>query len=122
MGGRLWYPAYSSTRTLPTCGKLTSMPYRVTPHRLLTRNPTRMHCTRTVYYVVHGKPPQRYPLRSGHPFRTFEAARMHAHRLSRRGYAGWIMRVREWRQEDWPAEQWLIDHGAEEPIVWIQPF
>jgi len=98
------------------------MPYRVKPHRLLTYNPTRRHCTRTVYYVAHGRPPQLYPLRSGCPLTTFEAARMHAHLLARQGYAGWIMRVREMRQEDWPAEQWLIDHGHEEPIVWMTPF
>ena len=47
---------------------------------------------------------------------------MHAQLLSRQGYAGWIMRVREMRQEDRPAEQWLIDHSAEEPIVWLKPF
>ena len=46
---------------------------------------------------------------------------MHAQLLSRQGYAGWIMRVREMRQEDRPAEQWLIDHSAEEPIVWLKP-
>ena len=98
------------------------MPYRVTPHRILTRNPSQMHCTRTVYYVAHGRPPQRYPLCSGHPFTTFEAARTHAQLLSQQGYAGWIMRVREMHQEDWPEEQWLIDHSAEEPIVWMYPF
>jgi hypothetical protein len=98
------------------------MPYRVTPHRILTRNPSRMHYTRTVYYVVHGKPPQRYPLCSGRPLTTFEAARLHAQLLARQGYAGWIMRVREWRQEDWPEEQWLIDHGDREPIVWMHQF
>ena len=98
------------------------LPYRVTPHRLLTRNPLQMSRTRTVYYAMHGKPPQLYPLCSGRPFTTFEAARMHAQLLSRQGYAGWIMRVREMRQEDWPEEQWLIDHGDEEPIVWMTPF
>jgi hypothetical protein len=97
------------------------MPYRVTPRRLLTCNPTRTHCTRTVYYVAHGRPPQLYSLRSGHPFTTFEAARMHAQLLAQQGYAGWIMRVREMHQEDWPEEQWLIDHSAEEPIVWMHP-
>ena len=98
------------------------MPYRVTPQRLLTRNPSRMHSTRTVYYAMHGKPPQLYPLRSGHPLTTSEAARMYAQLLARQGYAGWIMHTREWRQEDWPAEQWLIDHDAQEPIVWMQLF
>jgi hypothetical protein len=122
MGGRLWYPAYSITRTLPTCGKLTPMPYRVIPHRVLTRNPSRMPGTRTVYDVAHGTPPQLSPVRSGRPLTTFEAARAHAQLLARQGYAGWSMRVREWRQKDWPAEQWRIDHGAEEPIVWRKPF
>jgi hypothetical protein len=32
------------------------------------------------------------------------------------------MRVCELRQEDWPAEQWLIDHDEQEPIVWMKPF
>jgi hypothetical protein len=98
------------------------MRYRVTPHRLLTRNPTLRHCTRTVYYVVHGTPPQRYPLRSGRPCGTFEAAQLHAKHLAQQGYAGWIMRVQEYRQEDWPAEQWLIDHDQEEPLVGMHPF
>ena len=47
---------------------------------------------------------------------------MYAQLLARQGYAGWIMRAREWRQEDWPAEQCLIEHDAQEPIVWMQPF
>jgi len=64
------------------------MPYRVTPRRLLTCNPTRTPCTRTVYDVAHGSPPQLYPLRSGHPFTTFEAARMHAQLLAQQGYTG----------------------------------
>ena len=97
------------------------MPYRVTPHRLLTRNPSLRHCTRTVYYVVHGTPLQRSPLCSGHPFGTFEAAQLHAKRLAQQGYAGWILRLHEFRQEDWPEEQWLIDHEQTEPIVWLQP-
>jgi hypothetical protein len=95
---------------------------RVTPHRLLTRNPTLRHCTRTVYYVVHGTSPQRYPLCSGRPFGTVEAAQLHAKLLAKQGYVGWILRVHEFRQEDWPAEQWLIDHGQEEPIVGMHPF
>jgi hypothetical protein len=98
------------------------MPYRVTPHRLLTRNPTLRHCTRTVYYVVHGTAPKPYPLRSGRPFGTVEAAQLHANLLARQGYAGWILRLQEYRQEDWPAEQWLIDHGQAEPIVGMHPF
>jgi hypothetical protein len=98
------------------------MPYRVTPRRLLLRNPTRMHCTRTMYDAAHGTPPQLYPLHLGRPLTTFEAVRLHAQLLSRQGYAGWSMRVRAMRQEDWPAEQWRIDHSAEEPIVWMTPF
>jgi hypothetical protein len=97
------------------------MPYRVTPHRLLTRNPSLRHCTRTVYYVVHGTPLQRSPLCSGRPFGTFEAAQLHAKLLAQHGYAGWILRLHEFRQEDWPEEQWLIDHEQTEPIVWLQP-
>jgi hypothetical protein len=98
------------------------MRYRVTPHRLLTRNPSLRHCTRTMYYVVHGTPAQRFPLRSSRPFGTFEAAQLHAKRLAQHGSSGWILRLREVRQEDWPAEQWLIDHEQAEPIVWLQPF
>jgi hypothetical protein len=97
------------------------MRYRVTPHRLLTRNPSLRHCTRTVYDVVHGTPSQGSPLRSGRPFGTFEAAQLHAQLLAQHGYAGWILRLHEYRQEDWPAEQWLIDHEQAEPIVWMQP-
>jgi hypothetical protein len=69
----------------------------------LSRDTT--HCTRTAYYVAHGRPPQLYPLRSGHPFTTFEAACTQAQLLAQQGYAGWIMRVREMHQEDWPEEQ-----------------
>ena len=98
------------------------MHYRVTPHRLLTRNPSLRHCTRTVYYVVHGTPRQPSPLHSGQPLGTVAAAQLHAKLLAQQGYAGWIMRVQEYRQEDWPAEQWLIDHGQAEPIVGMYPF
>ena len=31
------------------------------------------------------------------------------------------MPVRAMHQEDWPEEQWLIDHSAEEPLVWMHP-
>ena len=98
------------------------MRYRVTPHRLLTRNPSLRHCTRIVYYVVQGIPSQRALLRSGRPFGTFEAAQLHAKLLAQQGSSGWILRLREFRQEDWPEEQWLIDHEQAEPIVWMQPF
>jgi hypothetical protein len=98
------------------------MRYRVTPHRLLTRNPSLRPCTRTMYYVVHGRPSQPSPLRSGRPFGTFETAQLHAKLLARQGSSGWIMRLHECRQEDWPEAQWLIDHDQEEPIVWMQPF
>jgi hypothetical protein len=98
------------------------MRYRVTSNRLLTRNPALRHCTRTMYYVVHGTPLQRSPLGSGRPFGTVEAAQLHAKLLAQHGYAGWILCLREFRQEDWPAEQWLIDHEQVEPIVWLQPF
>jgi hypothetical protein len=61
-------------------------------------------------------------LHSGRPFGTVEAARLHAKLLAQHGYAGWMMRVREYRQEDWPAEQWLMDHGPAEPIIRMHPF
>ena len=98
------------------------MPYRVIPRRILTRNTTLQHYTRTMYYAVHGKPPQLYPLRSGGPFPTFDAAQSKAYQLSLLGYSGWIMRLQEVRQVDWPDNQWLIDYGAEEPIVRMKQF
>jgi hypothetical protein len=98
------------------------MSYRVIPHRLLTRTSTLRHCTRTMYYVVHGPSAQPAPLRSSRPFGTIEAARLHAKHLAQQGYAGWITRVHEYRQEDWPAKQWLIDHEQEEPIAGMHPF
>jgi hypothetical protein len=60
------------------------MPYCVTPHRLLIRNPTLRHCTRTVYYVVHGTARKPYPLRSGRPFGTIEAAQLPVFRATKR--------------------------------------
>jgi hypothetical protein len=66
---------------------------RVTPHRLLTRNPALRHCTRTVSDVVHGTPARRSPLHSGRPFGTVEAAQLHAKLLAQHGYAGWILRL-----------------------------
>ena len=72
--------------------------------------------------VVHGSPSQRYPLRSGRPLSTVEAAQVHAKLLVQQGYAGWMMRVYAYRREDWPAEQWLIDHGQEEPLVGMHAF
>ena len=85
-----------------TFQKITSVPYRVAPHRIYSRNSSCMHFTRTLYYVLHGKPPQRYPLHSGRAFKTFEAARFQAHKLSKQGYYGWILRVQEVRQWSWP--------------------
>jgi hypothetical protein len=32
------------------------------------------------------------------------------------------MRLQEVRQVDWPDSQWLIDYGAEEPIVRMKQF
>jgi hypothetical protein len=33
-----------------------------------------------------------------------------------------MLRVQEYRQEEWPAEQWLMDHGQAEPMVGMHPF
>src|SRR5438445_2368455 len=60
------------------------------------------------YYVLRAKPPQRYPLHSGRALKTFEAARLQAYKLSQQGYSGWILRVQEVRQEDWPDDHWRI--------------
>jgi hypothetical protein len=114
---------FSAVTTLrPRFGQQTRMRYRVTPHRLLTRNPSLRHCTRTVYDVVHGTPSQRSPLCSGSALRTIKAAQLHTKLLAQRGCAGWMLRLHEYRQEDGPAEQWRIDHEQAEPIVWMQQF
>ena len=92
------------------------------PPHLLTRNAMLRPCTRAVYDVVHSMPPHPSPRRSGRPVGTVEAAQRHAKRLEQHGYAGWIRRVQEYRQEDWPAAQWLIDHEQAEPMVGMHPF
>ena len=81
-----------------------------------------MKTTRIVYYAMHHKPDQPYPLYSGAPFLTFWAAQLEAHKLARQGYSGWIMRIRETREEDWPHDQWLIDHSVEDAITRLAPF
>ena len=110
------------TTPRPRFGTHTPLRSRVTPHPLLTRTPSRRHCTGTVSDVVPGTPAQRSPLRCGRPWGTCETAQLHAKRLAQHGDAGWMLRLHEYRQEDWPAEQWRIDHDQEEPIVWMQPF
>jgi hypothetical protein len=101
---------------------MTSMPYHVAHHRIYSRNSSFMHFTRTLYYVLHGKPSQLYPLYSGRALTTFEAARMRAQQLSKQGYYGWILRVQEMRQEDWPEDHWRIDHSSDEAIAWLAQF
>ena len=98
------------------------MPYRVAHHRIHRRNTALLHFTRTLYYVLRAKPPQRYPLHSGRALKTFEAARLQAYKLSQQGYSGWILRVQEVRQEDWPDNHWRIDHSRDEAIAWLAPF
>jgi len=101
---------------------MTFMPYRVAHHRIHRRNASLLHFTRTLYYVLRAKPPQRYPLHSGRALKTFEAARMQAQQLSQQGYYGWILRVQEVRQEDWPDDHWRIDHSSDEALAWLAPF
>jgi hypothetical protein len=81
-----------------------------------------MKTTRTVYYVLHRKPEQPYPLHSGAPFPTLERARLECRKLVQQGYGGWLLRLREVRQEDWPHDQWMIDHSVEDAIGWMEQF
>ena len=81
-----------------------------------------MALTRTVYYAIHRKPDQPYPLYSGAPLTSLERAQLEARKLARQGYTGWIMRIRETREEDWPDDQWLIDHSVADAITRLEPF
>jgi hypothetical protein len=84
---------------------------------------TGMYETNTIgYYVLRAKPPQPYPLHSGRAFTTFKAARLQAQQLSKQGYYGWILRMQEVRQEDWPDDHWRIDHSSDDAIAWLAPF
>jgi len=84
--------------------------------------PNPMTKTRTVYYVLHCKPDQPYPLHSGAPFPTLERARLECRKLIKQGYGGWILRLREVRQEDWPHDHWMIDHSVDDAIGWMEQF
>ena len=84
--------------------------------------PNPMKQTRTVYYVLHRKPDQLYPLHSGAPFPTLERARLESGKLVKQGYRGWILRLREVRQEDWPHDHWMIDHSVDDAIGWMEQF
>jgi hypothetical protein len=75
-----------------------------------------------VYYVLHCTPDRPYPLHSGAPFPTLERARLECRKLVKQGYSGWILRLREVRQEAWPKDQWLIDHSVEDAIGWMEQF
>jgi hypothetical protein len=88
---------------------------------LLSASPP-MTRTRTVFYVVHRTPEQPYPLHSGPAFRSLERARLEAHKLAQQGYGGWIMRLREVRQEHGPDDHWRIDHSMDEAILWLEQF
>jgi hypothetical protein len=77
---------------------------------------------RTVYYALHRTPEQPYPLHSGPPFPTLGRARLEARKLAQQGFCGWILRLREVLQEDWPDDHWLIDHSMDDAIGWIEPF
>ena len=82
----------------------------------------RMKITRTAYYALHATPEQPYPLHSGAPFTNMLAARLEARKLAQQGYCGWIMSLRETRQEHWPADHWLIDHSRDNTIDWLEQF
>ena len=86
----------------------------------LTLNP--MSITRTVYYALHRKPDQPFPLHSGAPFTTLDSARIEARKLAQQGYCGWILRLRETREAAWPNDHWLIDHSVDDAIRWIEQF
>jgi len=101
---------------------MTFMPYRVGHHRIHRRKTSLLHFTRTLYYVLRAKAPQRYPLHSGRALTTFEAARLQAQQLAQQGYSGWILRLQEVRQEDWPDNHWRIDHSSDDAIAWLAPF
>jgi hypothetical protein len=81
-----------------------------------------MNITRTVYYALHCTPEQPYPLHSGAPFTSLERARLEARKLAQQGFCGWIMRLHEVRQGDWPNDQWLIDHSVDAAIAWVEQF
>ena len=98
------------------------MGYRVVRSRIQSHNTALKHCTRIRYYALHGKPPQCYPLHSGRAFTTLEAAQLRASTLSKQGYYGWILRLQEVRQEDWPEDQWRIDHSRDDAIAWLAQF
>jgi hypothetical protein len=84
--------------------------------------PITMKNIRTVYYALHCKPDQPYPLHSGSPFMSLERARFEARKLTQQGFCGWIMRLYEVRQEDWPNDHWLIDHRVDDAIAWLEQF
>jgi hypothetical protein len=75
-----------------------------------------------VYYALHCQPDQPYPLYSGAPFPTLERARFESRKLVKQGYGGWILRLREVRQEDWPRDHWMIDHSVDDAISWMEEF
>ena len=81
-----------------------------------------MNIRRTVYYVLHCTPDRPYPLHSGAPFTSLERARLESLKLAQQGYSGWILRLREVRQEAWPHDQWMIDHSVEDAIGWLEKF
>jgi hypothetical protein len=81
-----------------------------------------MKNTRTVYYVLHCKPEQPYPLHSGSPFPNILAAKLEARKLAQQGFCGRILRLYEMRQEDWPNDHWLIDHSVDDAITWLEQF
>jgi hypothetical protein len=37
-------------------------------------------------------------------------------------FPGWLLRLQEVRQEDWPDEHWCIDHSRDDAIAWVAQF
>ena len=81
-----------------------------------------MKITRTAYYAMYRKREQPYPLFSGVRFKTLYAAQGEARKLAQQGYCGWIMRIREMREDYWPEDYWQIDYSVDDAITQLEQF
>ena len=43
-------------------------------------------------------------------------------KLAQQGYCGWILRLRETREDHWPDDRWLVDHSVDDTIGWVEQF
>jgi hypothetical protein len=80
-----------------------------------------MKLIRTRDSTLHATPDQPYPLHSGAPLTNMVAARLAARPLARQGEGGWMIRVQEMRQADWPDDHGMIDQSVEKAIGWLEP-